>query len=530
MSYEHKNYIYNWKKDFEKNSDNVDGIFKNTFKNSNYLSSIYHPILNEFTKNEQLKHWNKDLFEYTLEKIKEFENRFGKDGIQSIIISKIHIIIDSYEQLLDIEERIILMNKFKGSEESKVKIFSLSIYNDLLNSSFSNILNFLIEIYSQIESKDLQQKTLKPLIECLSSNKRDCKKITDLADSAIRNSISHGKSEIKESSIIFNYREGKEYKLKEMSVYDFKIALLELFDGVSGVILAVFGYLFEGNVSYYNLIEPKDINSSTVTFFERLKLSTLSIKCKSINCVNTDKSFQLNIDFSNDDMDEQSRMLFGLYSAEQMFIDRNLPINSSIMVSFNSPRTLSSYFRIGSDVIAKYSNGEINIVEACEAVYHSGDLLMWEVNEEVRKKQDSLFNYYDDIDKTDFTICEIEDISNNKTKRIRGIVYLKRAKRKSHVEEVVGKAIEELKEIENFGFPTHKVKYGKMPTDVIYLTIYHRELREKKSRIVLPKNENFVVQVQYDISGEFQIKNPYIDKYLKKRRYGEIEYNWNPNF
>lgn len=61
-----------------------------------------------------------------------------------IFFFNFYLLIYIYESLLDIEERIIMMNRFKGSEELKVKVFNVNIYNDLLNIVFSNSLKLFI--------------------------------------------------------------------------------------------------------------------------------------------------------------------------------------------------------------------------------------------------------------------------------------------------------------------------------------------------------------------------------------------------
>ncbi|EAF6504325.1 hypothetical protein ASS08_16115, partial [Listeria monocytogenes] len=66
--------------------------------------------------------------------------------------------------------------------------------------------------------------------------------------------------------------------------------------------------------------------------------------------------------------------------------------------------------------------------------------------------------------------------------------------------------------------------------DILYISIYRREVRNRKNRTLLPSNDNFVVQVQYDKDKLFPIRNTYIDRYLKIRKEQEIEYSWNPNF
>ncbi|MEG3142359.1 hypothetical protein SD436_04665 [Streptococcus sp. 2A/TPW/M5] len=63
-----------------------------------------------------------------------------------------------YEQLKDIEERINLMELFNGNEELRVKLFAVGIYNDLLNTAYSNGLKLIIKFYGEINNKNQDQK------------------------------------------------------------------------------------------------------------------------------------------------------------------------------------------------------------------------------------------------------------------------------------------------------------------------------------------------------------------------------------
>lgn len=118
----------------------------------NYL---YKNIVYKFCKNEQLKYWNREIYYFIDNKIKKLENK-----LLNVIVDNLDLLIKSYEKLLTIEERIILMEKFNGSEELKANIFSLNIYNDLLNSSYSSLLKLFIEIEGVVEEKNLFQKNL----------------------------------------------------------------------------------------------------------------------------------------------------------------------------------------------------------------------------------------------------------------------------------------------------------------------------------------------------------------------------------
>lgn len=135
------------------------------------MPSIYHPLLYKYLKNSQLKHWDNEIFLFSKNKIEEIKTCIGKDNMLSTLLSNFHLLIYTYESLLDIEERITMMNRFKGSEELKAKVFNVNIYNDLLNIAFSNSLKLFIQFQSVVEDRNLFQKNLAPQIDCLASEK-----------------------------------------------------------------------------------------------------------------------------------------------------------------------------------------------------------------------------------------------------------------------------------------------------------------------------------------------------------------------
>src|SRR5699024_7896716 len=240
----------------------------------------------------------------------------------------------------------MLMNRFKGSEELKAKIFSINIYNDLLNTAFSNILKLFIGFQSVIEGKNLSQKNLTPQIECLA--KRGFLTITDLADSNIRNAISHGGVRASGTKMVFSYRRGAQHLEQESTVYEFKDLLLQLYDGVSAIILSWFNYLCEENITYNEVYQNPSVHEVTLLFFEKLSMSTLLTACDKVYQLdidnNTEKRQHVNVEFTGVDLDIDSRAFLGLYTAERVFQLRNLSLEDTIMVSFHSPRVANSFF------------------------------------------------------------------------------------------------------------------------------------------------------------------------------------------
>lgn len=527
-------YINWWEETKELDLGDVKSTFISLFSELDFLPSIYHPILYKFIKNPQMKHWDNVLFIFTRTKIREIEEKIGDENMTTTLLKNFHLLIYTYQNLLYIEERILLMNRFKGSEELKSRIFSINIYNDLLNTGFSNILKLFIEFQSIIEGSDLFQKNLTPQIECLASPKRGYNIITDLADSNIRNAISHGGVKAEGSKMFFSYRKGRQQIQQESTVYSFKDSLLQLYDGLSAILLAWVGYLCEENITYNEIYKNSSVHEDTSHFFEKLSMSTMHTTCDKIYQLDinnkTGQRQHVNVEFVGIDLDIDSRVFLGLYSAERIFQLRELSLEDTIMISFHSPKTVNSFFTINCSIVNDLANGVIDLGEAWKRVIKDKNVLMSPINDEDRNEFEDSFRYYPDIETEDYLVTEIEDISLENKKRFKAVVYLKRAKRPNHVRDAVKNIIHNIKILENFGFSSHKVKYGNMEADIIYMVLYKRELRRGKDRALFPSNDNFIAQVQYDENMKFPIRNNLIDTQLKRRREKRIEYNWNPNF
>lgn len=527
-------YINWWEANKETGLADIKKTFVNLFSKAEFLPSIYHPILYRYLYNPQMKHWDEGIFSFSQDKIREIEDKIGKEVMSSILLSNFHLLVYAYQSLLDLEERIMMMNRFKGNEELKAKIFSINTYNDLLNTAFSNTLKLFIEFQSVIEGCNLFQKNLTPQIQCLASPKRGYQRITDLADSNIRNAISHGGVKASGTKMTFTYRIGSQHLQQESSVYEFKDSMLQLYDGVTAIILAWIGYLCEENISYNEVFENESVHEDTSLFFERLSISTLLTTCDKISQLEVnnqeEKREHVNIEFTGIDLDIDSRVFLGMYTAEKIFHLRKLSTRDTIMVSFHSPKVSNSFFTIDCSIVSDLTNGKIDMGKAWEKVVNSNNVLMFPINDEVRNEFEDSFRYYPDIEAEDYYLTEIEDISLEDKKRFKAVAYLKRATRPRHVKKVVEDIIRRIKHLENHGFSSHKVKHGKMEADIIYLVLYKKEVRRGKDRAIFPNNDNFVAQIQYDIDLKFPIRNGLIDSNLKRRREESIEYKWNPNF
>src|SRR5699024_12093642 len=86
---------------------------------------------------------------------------------KSVLLKNMNLLIDSLEGVESISKRMELMENFRGSMELKASLFLINIYNDLLNGSYSKILQLYIKFESNIIGTTLDHKTLSQQMECL---------------------------------------------------------------------------------------------------------------------------------------------------------------------------------------------------------------------------------------------------------------------------------------------------------------------------------------------------------------------------
>jgi len=73
-----RDYINCWESNKEIGLAEVKEKFLKLFPKAEFLPSIYHPILYKFLKNDQIKHWDNNIFSFSKNKIEELESIANK--------------------------------------------------------------------------------------------------------------------------------------------------------------------------------------------------------------------------------------------------------------------------------------------------------------------------------------------------------------------------------------------------------------------------------------------------------------------
>src|SRR5699024_8653086 len=268
-------YVYWWQSHKETGLEETHSEFLNNFNNADFIPAIYNPILYKYYYQNNLKHWDSESMEVGYNKIQLLRETIGNSDFKSVLLKNMNLFTDSLEGVESISKRMELMENFRGSMELKASLFLINIYNDLLNGSYSKILQLYIKFESNID-----QKTLSPQMECLSSRNYD--EILNVADANIRNAISHDGVKIIHNEITFKYRKGRETLIDKYSIYEIKDKVITLFDSINGLLISFIRYLIENEITFDDVYDNDEVNDGVINFYEKLSMSTLNIECKSI--------------------------------------------------------------------------------------------------------------------------------------------------------------------------------------------------------------------------------------------------------
>lgn len=467
-------YVYWWQSRNEEGLEEIQTEFLKTFNKTlnkvEFIPAIYNPILYKYYHQNNLKHWDSETMQMGYDKIHLLRETLGKEVFKCVLLKNMNLFIDSLNGIENISKRIELMENFRGSMELKATLFLINIYNDLLNGPYSKILQLYIKFEGSIAKKNLDQKTLAPQIQCLSTRNYD--EILNVADANIRNAISHDGVEITHNEITFTYRIGRETLKEKYSIFEVKDKVITLFDSINGLIISFIRYLIENKITFDDVYENDEINNDVIEFYEKLSMSTLNIKCKSIEELKIPKenTTQLNITLEHNDLDIPSRYMFGIHTAARAYLLRSLESNDKVLINYEAEKTMTSFIRISGKVIQDFVNGNIKEDEVVKSIQKSGDFMLFPANEESRNKYEDLFRYYPDIECEDFIIKEIEDISHFDKKRFKATIYVKKILNRKHVEKIVFDAIDRMVNLKTLQImKSNMAKWKQMSCTLFYI-------------------------------------------------------------
>jgi hypothetical protein len=502
------------------------------------IPKIWLPLIKGFLFEDERIFWEKEKSEKVYQKLcelydtsinkEEFFQRFY-DSLEHFFIA-----LSAYD---DIINTINLYKEYRVPDPLEVRMYYLPTYNSIVEGCMTNLFKFLRDNLDLVDQSNLLAQTkLNGLIEVMNSRGLDI--LTVDLDVDIRNAINHGGVyATDEKRVTFFFNKGKQgTQSKDLTVYDLKRKIFNLLDCSSSIFVGVIQFLIEKEIDF-NMLQNYSSNKKQMIYesLVKLELSTFNKKClflASSTTINSEK--QINVSFYTDEISSEEKLQFSILTFLRLFY--YFTKAERFFLNFSSERTLPSFISSNANDIKKFITGEIKTLEElAQTVVKNNPSLLWEPYTEEIDVNEAKKAYYQDIIKENYEIRNIQDISMEDIKRFKLELYIKNVSRRNHVKKVVREVVREIKNLRNYPNLKHKIKYGDMPADVIYMSVYKYRAREgRREKYLVSNNDNFIATVQYNVDPKFKITQDSLRdgvwKDLVFRQEGDIEYGWNPNF
>src|SRR5699024_12029408 len=106
-----------WEDTYEGGLKELHDEFLKVFKKAEFIPAIYNPILYNYHIDNHLKHWDREMMKKGNHKLEYFEEKLNNTLMKSVILKNMDLLIDSYEGINNIKQKIDLMDNFKGNAE-----------------------------------------------------------------------------------------------------------------------------------------------------------------------------------------------------------------------------------------------------------------------------------------------------------------------------------------------------------------------------------------------------------------------------
>lgn len=458
------------------------------------FQSVFHKLLHE----EPCNYWNKDVYNQTIALL---ENLFQMHSQQIEIDEGVfNFFLMGYNAYSQISDTIVDLKNFNLAQDIKTRLYRLPTYTSLLEGCLSNLLRVICILTGQAVGKDYSaQNTLGQLIGVTNAN--GYSEISNRVNVNIRNAINHGKVLIKKKPIeylCFFFVENHIPKNVEMPIYEFDRVIDETYDCVSAVFLAV--AMFVNN--HIDLLKI-DQSKKEFTAFARLamQLSLPGIQCKFISDIDNAKQLNVEIEIENTD-----RAYIGQVATMlSVIIYNKYNEYEQYWISFTNPRMVNGWVRYTNQEIYDVVNDIRTFGDVLEEVLERKDFVIFPTSTEVIDLNEVKYFCFPNYSCENYRINNVQDASTMEHKRIKANLYIGEVQERKQILQIVDEAIEWLSAIKNPPSPVLPQKHGEMPADSVYINVYRNDGR--KSKELVPANENFVCFVDYNITGVTKLEH-----------------------
>lgn len=469
-------------------------IDSNIAKLSQEFLFVFHKVL--YT--DPCYYWNRTVFAQTLTQLESLAQAHG--NLLEIDEPVFNYFLMGYNSYCQISDIVLDLRNFNLMQETKTRLYRLPVYTALLESCLSNFLRVIAILTGKGIGKDyLSQNTLGQLKTVMASN--GYSEISDGIDVNLRNAINHGKILLRKAPgdrICFYYSENNIQKCQEMPLWEFDKIIDNTYDLVSAVLLSLTVFM-NGHIFMLKIDDSKKTYESFAHLAMRLSLP--GIYCQNIS--DTGDSKQLNVEIRIDNTDRG--FIAQVATMLAIIVYTQYSDYEQYMITFNNARMMSGWVRYKKQEVSVMSADAKSIDKIFQEAIKRQDVNIFPSSTEEIDLNEVKYFCFPNYNGDSFKINNVTDASLPDSKRLKAHLFIGDISEKQEIVKVINQAIEWLRTLKNPPSAVMAVKHGDIEADALYINVYRHDTR--KSKELLPGNENFVCFLDWNSSGSTTLKN-----------------------
>ncbi len=466
-------------------------------------------------------YWNKNVFTQTLAQLESLAQAHGT--LLEIDEPVFNYFLMGYNSYCQISDMVLDLRNFNLMQETKTRLYRLPVYTALLESCLSNFLRVIAILTGKGIGKDyFSQNTLGQLKNIMASN--GYLEIADGMDINLRNAINHGKVLLRKTPgdrICFYFSENHIQKCQEMPLYEFDKIIDDTYDLVSAVLLSLTVFM-NGHISMLKIDGSKKTYESFALLSMRLSLP--GIYCQNIS--DTGDLKQLNVEIRIDNTDQG--FIAQIATMLAIIVYNQYNDYEQYMVTFNNARMMSGWVRYKHQEVSVMSVDAKSIDRIYQEAIQRKDVNIFPPSTEEVDLNAIKYFCFPNYDGKSFKINNVADASLEDCKRLKAHLFIGDISEKQEIIKVINQAIEWLRTLKNPPSAVMAVKHGDVEADTLYINVYKHDTRRTKE--LLPNNENFVCFVDWNSSGSTTLKHGGLPQIIWQQfsheQIGEINIAW----
>lgn len=465
------------------------------------INEIRHEMLLPLYKlcfDSPCSYWNSQAATQVLQQL---EALYAQDPAKVVIDEEVfEKFLMGYNAYVQISETLSDMRDFSIAQEIKTRMYRLPTYTSIVEGVLSNFLRVIAVIISSINGIDYAtQNNLGVLLSM--AEKNGLSEICTKTNVNLRNAINHGKISIQRDSAcdiihfyyIKNINKIRKTCCSKMSYFELDDEIDSVYDMVGGVLVALL--IFFNN--HIEIIQIYRTEKSYAAFsMLALELSLPNVQCRNISDTGNNK--QLNIEYRVGNTDHNHLKQLSVLIA--ILVYDKFSDYQKYMISFSSTRMQTGWIRYTREEIADMSEKPQAINTCIQQATDRNDCILFPSSTEVIDLNEIKYFTFPTRVTDTYKIINIEDCSLPDRKRLKAHLFVGNPCSRETLLMIIDEALDWLKVVKNPPSPTFLRKHGDMSADALYVNVYKDDTR--KSKDILPNNNNFICFVDYNATGK----------------------------